>query len=190
MIETLCVYCGSSTGVREDYADAARQLAQHLAQNGVGLVYGGASRGLMGVMADAMLAAGGRVAGVIPAALQEKEIAHPDLDELHVVRTMHERKALMSDLSDAFLAMPGGFGTLEEIVEMLTWAQLGIHAKPCGLLDIGGYFDALLGWVEHAEAEGFLRPQHRHMLQVIAEPSEVLACFAGYRAPAVHKWLR
>jgi len=189
-MKTLCVYCGSSVGIRDDYADAARLLARHLADNRIGLVYGGASKGLMGVMADEMLAAGGSVVGVIPAALKEKEIAHAKLTELHVVNSMHERKALMSDLSDAFVAMPGGFGTLEEIVEMLTWAQLQIHNKPCGLLNIAGYFDPLLSWFDRAVAEGFVRPQHRKMLLVASDPAKLLQRFDEYRAPVSGKWTR
>ncbi|HWM28203.1 MAG TPA: TIGR00730 family Rossman fold protein [Woeseiaceae bacterium] len=189
-MKAICVYCGSNVGVREDYADAARQLATHLAASGVGIVYGGASKGLMGVLADEALRAGGSVVGVIPVALQAREIAHSGLTELHVVNSMHERKALMAELSDGFVALPGGFGTLEEIVEMLTWAQLQFHAKPCGLLNAAGYFDRLLAWFDHAEGEGFVRPQHRQMLLVASEASELMARFEEYRAPEVQKWAR
>ncbi|MEX2125357.1 MAG: TIGR00730 family Rossman fold protein [Woeseia sp.] len=189
-MKTVCVYCGSRVGVREAYADAARDLARHLAANGVGIVYGGASRGLMGILADEMLANGGSAIGVIPAALQAREIAHTNLTELHVVNSMHERKALMAELSEGFVALPGGFGTLEEIVEMLTWAQLQFHAKPCGLLNAEGYFDRLLAWFDHAEAEGFLRPQHRKMLLVASDAPELMARFEEYQAPAVQKWAR
>lgn len=182
-MKNICVYCGANYGVREEYADAARRLARYLAGRDIGIVYGGASRGLMGVLADAMLEARGRVIGVIPVLLQSREIAHRGLTGLHVVNSMHERKAMMAELSDAFVALPGGFGTLEEIVEMLTWAQLGIHRKPCGLLNVRGYFDALLGYLQHAEAEGLLRPQHRTMLQVAEDAEELLALFQDYRAP-------
>jgi hypothetical protein len=189
-MKNVCVYCGSNKGVREAYADATRKLARHLAAQGVGIVYGGASRGLMGILADEMLRAGGSAIGVIPAALRAREIAHSHLTGLHVVNSMHERKALMAELSDGFVALPGGFGTLEEIVEMLTWAQLQFHAKPCGLLNTDGYFDRLLSWFEHAEAEGFLRPQHRKMLLVASEAPELMAIFEQYRAPVVQKWTR
>lgn len=189
-MKTLCVYCGSSAGARSEYADAARQLARQLASAGVGIVYGGASKGLMGILADEMLDAGGTAVGVIPSALQAKEIAHLGVTELHVVHSMHERKALMAELSDGFVALPGGFGTLEEIVEMLTWAQLQIHEKPCGVLNIEGYFDGLLRYFDHAEAEGFVRPQHRKMLLVSDNVEDLLRQFAAYRAPVVEKWTR
>lgn len=188
-MKALCVYCGSNAGNRGDYAAAAANLARLLAGKGIGLVYGGASKGLMGVMADTMLAAGGKVHGVIPRALSAKEIAHTDLTELHVVNSMHERKSLMAELSDGFVALPGGFGTLEEIVEILTWAQLQFHAKPCGLLDVAGYFGHLLKFLDHAEAEGFLKPQHRKMLLVEEDPAKLIARFERYRAPAVQKWM-
>jgi len=188
-VDNLCVYCGSNPGVRDEYAEAARQLARHLASAGVGIVYGGASKGLMGILADEMLDAGGKVVGVIPSALQAREIAHLGLTELHVVNSMHERKALMAQLSDGFVALPGGFGTLEEIVEMLTWAQLRIHEKPCALLNIAGYFGGLLAYLEHAEAEGFVRSQHRRMLLVAEDAQELMRRFEEYRPPTVQKWL-
>lgn len=187
-MKTVCVYCGSNPGVRGEYADAARELAKHLASAGVGIVYGGASKGLMGILADEMLAAGGTVVGIIPAALQAREIAHLGLTELHVVQSMHERKAMMAELSDGFVALPGGFGTLEEIVEALTWAQLRIHEKPCGLLNVAGYFDGLLQYFDHAQAEGFLRPAHRRMLLVAQGPADLMRQFAEYRAPVLQKW--
>jgi uncharacterized protein (TIGR00730 family) len=188
-IKALCVYCGSNTGGRDAYAQAARGLGRLLATNGIGLVYGGAGRGLMGVIADEVLAAGGKVQGVIPKALLTKEIAHPRLDALHVVHSMHERKSMMAELSDGFVALPGGFGTLEEIVEMLTWAQLGIHTKPCGLLNVGGYYDGLLAYFDHAVAELFVKPAHREMLLVDANARRLLAKFREYAAPPVGKWL-
>lgn len=188
MTRAICVYCGSSPGIHPDYASAARLLAGELLARDLTLVYGGASKGLMGVMADAMLDAGGRVVGVIPAALQRKEVAHAGLAELHVVRSMHERKALMEELSDGFIALPGGFGTLEEIIETLTWGQLGLHRKPCGLLNVRGYFDALLRFLAHAEAEAFLKDQHRSMLLVDTDAARLLSAFANYEPPDVPKW--
>jgi uncharacterized protein (TIGR00730 family) len=188
-MKAICVYCGSNTGTGERYVEAAKALGALLAERGIGLVYGGAGKGLMGVLADAVLAAGGKAQGVIPKALMAKEIAHPSLDELHVVNSMHERKAMMAELSDGFIAMPGGFGTLEEIVEMLTWAQLGIHQKPCALLNIDGYFDGLLAFFEHAETQGFVRPAHRRMLLVEADAARLIERCRDYRAPSVGKWL-
>jgi uncharacterized protein (TIGR00730 family) len=188
-MKALCVYCGSNAGVRNDYAEAAANLAGVLAARSIGLVYGGASKGLMGILADTMLEAGGEVQGVIPRSLLAKEIGHANLTELHVVDTMHERKALMAKLSDGFIALPGGFGTLDELVEALTWAQLQFHAKPCGLLNVAGYFTHLLRYFEHAEAEGFLRPQHRRMLLVDEDPARLITKLERYRAPVVEKWV-
>lgn len=188
MTRAICVYCGSSPGAHPDYATTARLLAGELLARNLTLVYGGAGKGLMGILADAMLDGGGRVIGVIPAALQQKEVAHTGLAELHVVQSMHERKALMAELSDGFVALPGGFGTLEEIIETLTWAQLGLHRKPCGLLNIRGYYDALLAFLEHAETEAFLKHQHRSMLLVDADPTRLLSRFANYEAPEIPKW--
>lgn len=157
-IRRVCVFCGSASGSRPGYAGAARELGTRLAHRGIGLVYGGAAVGLMGTVADAALAAGGEVIGVIPGALVDREIAHPGLSELHVVGSMHERKALMAELSGAFVALPGGLGTLEELFEVCTWRQLGLHAKPIALLDVEGYWAGLLAFLAHTEAEGFLRP--------------------------------
>lgn len=187
-MKAICVYCGSNTGTGEGYVAAAKTLGTLLAERDIELVYGGASKGLMGVLADSVLAAGGKVRGVIPKALLAKEIAHPNLDELHVVNSMHERKFMMAELSEGFIALPGGFGTLEEIVEMLTWAQLGIHRKPCGLLNAGGYFDGLLAFFEHAESQGFVRPAHRQMLLIEPEAARLIDRFASYEAPRVSKW--
>ncbi|MFO0876589.1 MAG: TIGR00730 family Rossman fold protein [Gemmataceae bacterium] len=173
-IRSLCVFCGSKTGDRPLYAEAARKLGHEMAQRGVELVYGAGNIGLMGVVADAVLEAGGRVVGVIPQGLVEHEVAHRRLTELHVVRTMHERKALMADRSDAFLALPGGFGTLDELFEILTWAQLGIHAKPVGLANIAEFFTPLLQWLKHAVAEGYLRTRHQQLLHVRQDPVELL----------------
>src|SRR5262245_57540668 len=159
-LRAVCVFCGSSMGTRPEYAAAARSLGAALAAKRLDLVYGAGNIGLMGVLADAALAGGGRVVGVIPRALVARELAHQGLSELHVVETMHQRKALMADKSDAFVALPGGYGTLDELFEILTWCQLGIHAKPIGLLNVDGFFEPLLGWIRHAAAEGFIRPQH------------------------------
>jgi uncharacterized protein (TIGR00730 family) len=170
----VCVFCGSSSGARPEYAEAARRFGTALAGRGLGLVYGGGHVGLMGVLADAALAAGGEVVGVIPQALVDRELAHGRLTELLVVDTMHQRKALMADRADAFAALPGGFGTGDELFEILTWAQLGLHARPVGLLNVAGFFGPLLGWVDLAVREGFLRPEHRDLLVVADEPEALL----------------
>jgi len=187
-LRNICVYCGSNAGGREDYADSAKKLAAELVARDLGLIYGGSSTGIMGVLADAVLEAGGQVRGIMPRALVHKEIAHGGLTELRVTGTMHERKAMMAEMSDGFIALPGGFGTLEEIVEILTWGQLQLHEKPCGLLNVAGYYDHLLRFVAHAEEEGFLDPQHKEMLLVANDPSELLDKFESYRAPKVQKW--
>lgn len=187
-VKTVCVYCGSNPGGQETYVTEARKLARVLANEGIGIVYGGAAKGLMGVLADEILAAGGNITGVIPHALQDREIAHPGLTELHVVNSMHERKALMAELADGFVALPGGFGTLEEIIEMLTWAQLRLHTKPCALYNVRDYFEGLLAFLGHMEREGFLRPQHRAMLLVADDPATLVERFRNYRAPVVEKW--
>ena len=188
-MKSVCVFTGSSLGARPEYRTAAVALGQALAERGLGLIYGGARVGLMGAVADAALEAGGTVIGVIPQALMAKEIAHSGLTELRVVASMHERKAMMADLADAFVALPGGWGTLEEFFEVLTWAQLGLHHKPCGLLDVGGYFDGLLRFAEHAAAEGFVRREHREMMLVAESPVALLDRLARYQPPAVEKWI-
>jgi hypothetical protein len=184
----ICVFCGSSNGAGSRYVDHARELGALLAERGIGLVYGGASVGTVGAVADGALAAGGEVHGVIPRHLMRAEIAHPGLTELYVVADMHERKAKMAELSDGFLALPGGAGTLEELFEVWTWAQLGLHTKPIGLIDIAGYYGPLIGFVQHMVDEGFLRPEHRDLLSVDADPAMLLDAFAEYEAPAVAKW--
>jgi uncharacterized protein (TIGR00730 family) len=185
----VCVFCGSSAGNRSEYAGAARHLGAALVRRGLGLVYGGGHVGLMGVVADAVLRAGGEVIGVIPQALVERELAQAGLTRLEVVDTMHQRKSMMADLSDAFVALPGGFGTADELFEILTWAQLGIHAKPIGLLNVGGFFDALLGWVRHAAAERFIRHQHVALLNVSTDPEGLLDVLLGHQpSPSVTKW--
>lgn len=184
----ICVYCGSNTGVRPEYSDAAKELAEVLVHHELELVYGGADKGIMGVLADAVLERGGKVHGVIPQMLCEKEIAHERLTELHIVGSMHARKSMMAALSDGFIAMPGGFGTLEEIIEMITWGQLRFHDKPCGVLNIGGFFDHLLSYLDHASAEGFLRPENRRMLLEDSTAAGLIQQFERYTAPHVDKW--
>jgi uncharacterized protein (TIGR00730 family) len=185
----ICVYLGSSPGSRPDYTAAAERLAAVLAKRGLGLVYGGAHVGTMGVIADAVLAAGGDVVGVIPRTLQEKEVAHRSLTELHVVGSMHERKLMMMDLSDGFVCLPGGTGTLEELFETFTWLQLGIHSKPIGLLDVAGYWSGLVGFIDHAVAEGFVRREHADLLLVDDDPDRLLDRFATWEPPALSKWV-
>ncbi len=185
----ICVYCGSNTGAHDDYSTAARDLASVLVLNNYELVYGGAARGTMGVIADAVLELGGKVHGVIPTMLLGKEIAHPGLTELHTVGSMHERKSMMESLADGFIALPGGFGTLEELIEILTWGQLRVHDKPCGVLNVRGYFDHLLAYLDHTEAEGFLRPENRSMLHCAADPASLIRQFESYTPPRVDKWI-
>lgn len=189
-VRRLCVFCGSSMGNLADYRAAAAELGEFLAGREIGVVYGGASVGLMGTVADSALAAGGEVIGVIPRLLQEKELAHPGLTALHVVDTMHQRKALMAELCDGFIALPGGMGTFEEFFEVLTWGQLGMHCKPCGLLNVAGYYDRLLAFVDQAVVEGFVRREQRGMLLAAHRPAELLALFAAYRSPTVEKVLK
>ena len=184
------MFAGSSSGVDDAYRGAAVALAHALADRHIELVYGGGCVGLMGVLADAMLARGGRVIGVIPHTLMVREVGHRGLTELKVVDSMHERKALMAELSDGFIALPGGFGTLEELFEILTWAQLGLHARPCGVLNVGGYFDALMGFLDHAFEQGFVRAEHRAMVLVDIEPDRLLERFSAYRSPVIEKWLQ
>jgi uncharacterized protein (TIGR00730 family) len=188
-VKAVCVFTGSSLGARPEYQTAAAALGRTLAGRGLGLVYGGARVGLMGTVADAALAAGGSVIGVIPQALVAKELAHAGLTELRVVGSMHERKAMMADLADGFVALPGGWGTLEEFFEVLTWAQLGLHRKPCGLLNVGGYFDGLLEFADHAAAEGFVRREHRQMISVADAPAVLLDRLAAHQPPLVEKWI-
>jgi uncharacterized protein (TIGR00730 family) len=187
-MKRLCVYCGSNKGNKPVFAEAARQLAGQLVANRIELVYGGGANGIMGVLADAVLAAGGTAIGVIPKALMDKEIGHTALSELHIVDSMHERKSMMALLSDGFVALPGGFGTLEEIIEVLTWGQLQFHTKPCGLLNVNGYFDDLLRYLDRAMASGFIRPQHRAMLLVADQPAGLLHQFSQYVPPSAEKW--
>jgi uncharacterized protein (TIGR00730 family) len=189
MLRSLCVFCGSSMGRNAVYRDAAHAVGALLAQRDLTLVYGGGNVGLMAVVADACLAAGGRVIGVIPRALAEQEVAHLGLTEMHVVGSMHERKARMADLSDAFLALPGGFGTWDEFCEALTWSQLAIQSKACAVLNVEGYYDAFLAQADRAVAEGFLRPEHRNLLLADTDPARLLDRLQTYRAPALDKWI-
>lgn len=188
-MQRICVFCGSSAGERPAYAEAARQTAQALVERKLGLVYGGGRVGLMGIVADRVLELGGEVIGIMPRALVEKEIEHRGLTELHVVDSMHERKAMMADLADGFIALPGGFGTFEEFCEVLTWAQLGYHAKPCGLLNVADYYAPLLSLFDHAVAEGFVRTGHRSIVLVDETPDRLLAQFAAYEPPTIPKWV-
>jgi uncharacterized protein (TIGR00730 family) len=188
-MKSVCVYCGSSPGRQEAYSDAARDLARSLVDRNIRLVYGGASVGIMGLVADTVLQLGGQAVGVIPEALVRREVAHKRLTELHVTQSMHERKMLMAELSDGFIALPGGIGTLEELFEAWTWAQLGLHKKPCGLLNIAGYFDALTTFLDHAVAEQFVKQPHHSMLLVERDPEALLDRFGSYQPPAVTKWV-
>lgn len=188
-IKSICVYCGSSPGRLDAYATAARALAALLVEQNIRLVYGGANVGIMGLLADTVLQLGGEVVGVIPEALVQKEVAHAGLTELHVTQSMHERKTLMAEFSDGFIALPGGIGTLEELFEVWTWAQLGFHNKPCGLLNIEGYFDSLALFLDHAVAEQFVKQAHRSMLMVESDPEAILERFRNYTPPVVGKWL-
>lgn len=188
-MKRICVFCGSSHGANGLYTEAAQQMGAALAQRGLTLVYGGGHVGLMGVVADAVLAGGGAVTGVIPQALMDKELAHPSLTELHVTGSMHERKAKMAELADGFIALPGGFGTYDEFCEIVTWAQLGFHRKPVGLLNIAGFYDGLLAFFNHATAEGFIREQHRDMIQVRDDVNRLLDALANYQPAHVHKWV-
>ncbi|MBI5368260.1 MAG: TIGR00730 family Rossman fold protein [Planctomycetes bacterium] len=184
-----CLFCGSNAGDRPAYAAAARDLGGRLAAAGLDLIYGGGRVGLMGMAADAALAAGGRVIGVIPEALFPREVEHRGLTELRVVPSMHERKRLMYDLADVFVTLPGGLGTLDELFEVLTWSQLGIHQKPCGLLNVEGYFDPLLAFLDGATLHRFIPPEHRGLLVADADPERLLARLRTWRPPAAAKWL-
>jgi uncharacterized protein (TIGR00730 family) len=183
ILRSICVFCGASSGHDPRYAAAAAAVGERLADLGIQLVYGGGRRGLMGTLADAALAAGGRVVGVIPRGLVDRELAHPELSELRIVDTLHERKAAMAELADAFIALPGGLGTLEELAEVLSWAQLDLHTKPIGLLDVGGYFAALEAFLDHAVAEGFVAERHRRMLLRDDDLDRLLERFEAWQPP-------
>ncbi len=185
----ICVFCGSSDGRNGSYLEIAGRFGTLLAEKNIGVVYGGASIGLMGAVADAAITAGGEVIGVIPKALADVEVAHATLSDLRIVGTMHERKALMASLSDAFVALPGGIGTLEEIFEVWTWAQLGVHPKPCALLNVEGFYDKLVEFLNMVRDEKFLRPMHRDMLIVEQDPEVLLSAFETYVPPRTAKWI-
>ena len=189
MLQRICVFCGSSFGSRPAYREAAETVGRLLCRRGIELVYGGGNVGLMGAMADACLDGGGRVIGVIPQALFDKEVAHLGLTELRVVNSMHERKALMADLSDAFLALPGGYGTWDEFCEVLTWSQLGIQRKACALLNVNGYYDPFLEFADRAVSEGFLRDVNRELMLSDDDPARLLDRLGGYTVPVVDKWI-
>lgn len=189
IIKRICVFCGSSPGAREEYATAAHQLGQMLAERGLGLVFGGAHVGIMGQVAAGALDGGGEVIGVIPELFMDKGVAHERLTQLHVVASMHERKALMADLSDGFVALPGGIGTLEEFFEVLTWGQIGLHHKPCGLLNVCNYYDQLLAFLDHVSAERLMKAEHRRTVVVAEEPGALLDLLIAYQPPSLDKWL-
>jgi uncharacterized protein (TIGR00730 family) len=188
-LQNLCVYCGSNSGTRPEYAAETRRFAQALVDQDIGLIYGGASIGLMGVVADTVLAAGGTATGVIPRALLRKEVVHHGLSELVITESMHARKAKMAALADAFVALPGGIGTFEELFEIWTWAQLGFHRKPCALFNTLGYFDPLVQFLDHAVEEGFLQSMHRSMLMVSDSPENLLEALRSYRPPVTERWV-
>ena len=188
ILKAVCVFCGSSDGVQPEFRAAATALGTFLGEQGIDVVYGGASVGLMGAVADAALGAGGRVFGVIPRHLVDRELAHPGLTQLHVTETMHDRKALMSELSDAFAALPGGFGTLEELAEVTTWAQLGLHHKPIGLLNVAGFYDLFLQHADRMVTNGFLSFDHRRLLVTASSPPDLLAGLRAFQPLTTEKW--
>ncbi|WP_029896303.1 TIGR00730 family Rossman fold protein [Desulfohalovibrio reitneri] len=188
-LKRICVFLGANPGVNSDYAEATRELGAELVRRNIGLVYGGSSVGLMGRLADTVLELGGEVTGVIPRALFDKEIGHTGLTDLRVVESMHERKAMMAELSNGFVALPGGIGTLEELFEVFTWAQLGFHHKPCGLLDVAEYYRHIGAFLDHASDQGFIKPVHRTMLLREESPAGLLDRMAAYVSPKVEKWV-
>ncbi|HSE41310.1 MAG TPA: TIGR00730 family Rossman fold protein [Acidobacteriota bacterium] len=188
-MKRICVFCGSNDGAKPVYAEAAKDLARTLARNNLGLVYGGGRVGLMGILADTVLEEHGEVAGIIPQGLFRKEVAHEGLTELRFVGSMHQRKAMMVELADGFIALPGGFGTTEEFCEVITWAQLGIHHKPCGVLNIEGYFNSFLAYLDHSVNEQFLRPEHRELVLEAETPEDLLAKMRAYHPPTLEKWM-
>lgn len=188
-MKSCCVFCGSSVGARESYRERAAELGRELAGRGIRLVYGGADVGLMGAVANAVLESGGEAVGIIPRGLAAKEVMHHGLTELHVVESLHERKSMMSAAAEGFIALPGGMGTFEELLETLTWAQLGIHTRPVGVLDVGGYYEPLLALLDRAVEERFLRPEHRRLVIVERRPAALLDRMAAYSPEHVTKWL-
>lgn len=190
MMKSITVFCGSNSGFRKEYAEAAKALAGEMAARKMRLVYGGGNVGLMGIIADEVMRLGGEVTGIIPESLDEREVGHHHITKLHVVGSMHERKAMMAELADGFIAMPGGIGTFEEFFEILTWAQLGFHDKPCGILNIANYYDGLLSLCDNAVNEGFLREQHRKLILTSEDPAALIGLMETYQPPAVQKWLK
>lgn len=188
-MKRICVFCGSNAGSRPEYRAETWALGEAIVQRGLALVYGGGNVGLMGVLADAVLELGGEVIGVIPDSLMRKEVGHTGITDLRVVDSMHERKAMMSDLADAFIALPGGLGTFEELFEIVTWAQLGIHGKPCGLLNIEGYYDRLLEFINHAVEEEFLKPQHAKLICASDSVADLFTQLETFKSPIVQKWM-
>lgn len=188
-MKKICVYCGSSPGKSPEYMEAARILGAELVKRGITLVYGGASVGIMGEIADTVLSHGGEVIGIMPQALADKEISHNGLTDLRVVSSMHERKAMMEDISDGFIALPGGMGTMEELFEVLTWSQLGYHQKPCAFLNIKGYYDSITQFLNHAVEEQFVKPIHREMVLIEDNSARLLDLMATYKSPKVDKWI-
>lgn len=188
-MKNITVFCGSSSGFRLEYAEAAVNLAQCLAERNIRLIYGGGNVGLMGIIADEVMRQNGEVIGIIPDSLDKKEVGHRGITELHVVGSMHERKAMMAELTDGFIAMPGGIGTFEEFFEILTWAQLGFHAKPCGILNVAGYYDGLLALCDTAVGEGFLREVHRRLILDESDPTLLLEKMRNFQSPTVEKWI-
>ena len=188
-IKSICIYCGSSPGRLDAYAAAAIAVAEALVSRNIRLVYGGASIGIMGLVADQVLKLGGQVVGVIPKGLAHKEVAHQQLTELHITQSMHERKMRMAELADGFIALPGGIGTLEEFFEIWTWAQLGIHNKPCGLLNVEGYYDSLIGFLDHVLAEQFVKKHHHELLMVDSNPDRLLERYVNFQPPVVKHWV-
>lgn len=188
-MKRVCVYCGSNSGSKLVYVEAAARLGKILVKKGFSLVYGGSCVGLMGTIADSVLEEGGEVIGVIPESLMKKEVAHKGLTKIYNVKSMHQRKAFMCDLSDAFIALPGGYGTLEEFFEVVTWTQLGIQKKPCGLLNVAGYYDNLLSMLDYAESEKFIRPEHRSIIVSDISPEVLMEKLINYKIPKLHKWI-
>jgi uncharacterized protein (TIGR00730 family) len=188
-MKRVCVFCGSSSGSKKIYAGTAYNLGKLLAENNIGLVYGGGRVGLMGILADSVLESSGEVTGIIPKGLFAREVAHDGLTQLLFVDSMHQRKAVMEEFADGFIALPGGYGTCEEICEMVTWAQLGIHNKPCGILNVEGYYDSYLAFLDNAVKEGFLWIEHRNLILQDEDPSELLTKMRNYHPPSLPKWI-
>ena len=189
-MKRVCVFCGSNPGHESSFLEAATKLGTEIGLRGIGLVFGGSRLGMMGAVADAALAVGSEVIGVMPEDLHHKGISHSGLSELVILPSMHARKAYQANLGDAFIAVPGGFGTLDEIAEILTWAQLGLHSKPCGLFNVNSYFDDLVRFFDSSVQQGFLKPEHREMLFVHSDPGQLLDAFQGYQPPTVDKWFK